>query len=220
MSEKESGIVDCRPGRKLPPPPLLKGDEGDLSNKIAPNPSHSTDSGQAFPERRAEPLPLDSFDQNDNQPCFGAGDANGQGRMELHGDLHVKVMGAAEISSWLNQLSGNDSENGYGQRQRTGAKRKKYLDKLGKTQFKSPGNALKLGITLKFTGPFLVNDPFAIKKKKGQKTKTDHFPLLDHKKIPRLPVASFRGVLRTQAERIIRTLGGKCCNRRPLQTCL
>ena len=41
--------------------PLCKrGIEGDLSNKISPNPSHSTASGQAFPKRGTDRLPAGS----------------------------------------------------------------------------------------------------------------------------------------------------------------
>ena len=156
---------------------------------------------------------LDSFDQNDHQPCFGAGDANGQGHMELDGHLHVKVMGAAEISSWLNGFSNNVSKMAMESARNLSQNELNILIEQGKGLFGSAYSSAKLGITLKFDGPFLVNDPCAVKnKEKDEKTKTDHYPLLDKNQKPRLPVASFRGVLRSQAERIIRTLGGKCCD--------
>ena len=156
---------------------------------------------------------LDSFDQNGHQPCFGAGDANGQGQMGLDGHLHVKVMGAAEISGWLNAFSTNDLEMAMASARNLSQNELDNLIEQGKGLFRSGCSSLRFGITLKFDGPFLVNDPCAVKNnEKDENTKTDHYPLLDKNQKPRLPVASFRGVFRSQAERIIRTLGGKCCD--------
>ncbi|MFA5924198.1 MAG: TIGR03986 family CRISPR-associated RAMP protein [Methylococcaceae bacterium] len=156
---------------------------------------------------------LDSCDQNDHQPSFGAGDSNGRGHMKLEGYLQVNVMGAVEIAGWLNNFNQHDSKMAMLSARKLDQKDIELLIEKGKAQFSSPGNELTLGLTLKFAGPFLVNDPWAvINKAKDEESKTDYFPLLDHKKMPRLPAASFRGVLRTQAERIIRTLGEKCCD--------
>ncbi|MCK9396913.1 MAG: TIGR03986 family CRISPR-associated RAMP protein, partial [Methylobacter sp.] len=156
---------------------------------------------------------LDSFDKNKNQPCFGADGANAYGRMELHGHLHIKVMGAKEISKWLNDFRKNDTKMAMDS---AGNLQPQEIDKLikrGKALFGANCDELKLGLTLKFKGPFLVNDPYAVKRlSSDEKHKTDHFPLLDKDLNPYLPVSSFRGVMRSQAERIIRTLDGRCCS--------
>ncbi|WP_027150709.1 TIGR03986 family CRISPR-associated RAMP protein [Methylobacter tundripaludum] len=156
---------------------------------------------------------LDSFDKNQNQPCFGVDRANAYGRMELHGHLHVKVMGATEISSWLNSFSENDKKMAMESARNLEQQEINTLIKQGNALFKASCDEVKLGLTLKFKGPFLVNDPYAVKiLSSNENAKTDHYPLLDKNRNPYLPVSSFRGVLRSQAERIIRTLGGKCCS--------
>ncbi|MFW6175443.1 MAG: RAMP superfamily CRISPR-associated protein, partial [Acidobacteriota bacterium] len=64
---------------------------------------------------------------------------------------------------------------------------------------------LALGIELEFDGPFLVND--ASQTGPGE-DRPDHAPLRDAQGRAYLPAASFRGVLRSQAERILRTVRG------------
>lgn len=72
---------------------------------------------------------------------------------------------------------------------------------------------LSISITLKFEGSFLVDDPS--KKVKDESAPgdregkpADHEPLLDVDGRPFLPSSSFRGAFRSQAERILRTIGG------------
>lgn len=156
---------------------------------------------------------FDSFGKNQNQPCFGADGANAYGRMELHGDLHVKVMGAAEISSWLNGFTENHTKMAMESARNLEQQEIDELIEQGNALFSANCDEVKLGLTLKFKGPFLVNDPYAVKiLSSNENAKTDHYPLLDKNRNPYLPVSSFRGVMRSQAERIIRTLGGRCCS--------
>lgn len=158
---------------------------------------------------------LDRFDQHDDQPYFGAGDTNGQGRLILVGHLAVKVMGKTEIAEWLAQFNNKASDMAMSHARPLSAEEIAGLIKQGQTLLQAAPPIVSLGIQLQFAGPFLVNDPYAVKILEGDpKTKIDHYPLLDNHKKPRLPSASIRGVLRSQAERIIRSLGGRCCDTR------
>jgi len=64
---------------------------------------------------------------------------------------------------------------------------------------------LQLNLELIFDSPFLVNDPSLYQKDKTP----NHQPKRDLRGHAILPARSIRGAIRTQAERIIRTLGGK-----------
>ncbi len=72
---------------------------------------------------------------------------------------------------------------------------------------------LELHLRLQFDSPFLVNDPSLKKPKKEGEVSSDpgHQPRRDHQGKAVLPSQSLRGAIRAQAERIIRTLGGKAC---------
>ncbi len=156
---------------------------------------------------------LDSFDKHQNQPCFGANDANGYGRMKLYGHLQVKKMGSTEITEWLADFTNNDTAMAMENTPSLDQSNINELIKQGKILFGSNNSEARLDLVLNFDGPFLVNDPFAVKQRGAdQATKTDHYPLLDKNAKSCLPTSSFRGVLRSQAERIIRTLGGTCCD--------
>ena len=84
----------------------------------------------------------------------------------------------------------------------------------------SPQETYEVVITVE--GGFLVNEP-SRSKAKGQgaqpnDTRHNHMPRLDSKGRPYLPARSFRGALRSQAERILRTLfgdPGACSTRKP-----
>jgi CRISPR/Cas system CSM-associated protein Csm3 (group 7 of RAMP superfamily) len=67
-----------------------------------------------------------------------------------------------------------------------------------------------INLELQFEGPFLVNDPSRTKHKNKEKDddRPDHAPLRDSQGRAFLPAHSFRGALRSQAERILRTIGG------------
>lgn len=66
---------------------------------------------------------------------------------------------------------------------------------------------LVLGVTLYFEAPFLVNDRLRVDKNET----ADHIPRRDEQNRLILPATAFRGALRSQAERIVRTSGGKAC---------
>jgi CRISPR/Cas system CSM-associated protein Csm3 (group 7 of RAMP superfamily) len=64
---------------------------------------------------------------------------------------------------------------------------------------------LTFEITLKFDGSFLVDDP---SRTGSGDDLPNHTPLLDTNGLLWLPASSFRGAFRSQAERILRTIGG------------
>ncbi len=69
-------------------------------------------------------------------------------------------------------------------------------------------NRILIDLKLLFEGPFLVNDPSKTKKNGEDDDRPNHAPLRDPQGRAFLPAESFRGALRNQAERILRTIGG------------
>lgn len=142
------------------------------------------------------------FSTPESAPSLGAEDASGYGRMELSDNIQVTKMGQAEIINWL-------KDNAPTMASQSGTS-------LDKDAIKTLTNAIhitaenpqhQVPLDIQFAGPFLTNAP--IPAKKG---KIDHIPLKDQAGNTAFPAKSFRGALRAQAERIIRTLGGECCD--------
>lgn len=78
-----------------------------------------------------------------------------------------------------------------------------------------PANKMRqlLEVTLQMDGPFLINNPQQAGKQNGRADKNTHsMPLCDKNGNPRLNEKSLRGAMRSQAERILRTLGIPCCD--------
>lgn len=137
---------------------------------------------------------------------LGAGTGDGYGRFswQLTG---VKELQDNGIKQWI-QDGGKEA----------GAEIiTKYGTAYKLTDFTSPGYNriqayLPIKITLNFSGSFLVNDPSRVVESVDPSRKTaDHLPRLDHKGHPFFPSSAFRGAFRSQAERIINTVGGKVC---------
>jgi CRISPR/Cas system CSM-associated protein Csm3 (group 7 of RAMP superfamily) len=82
------------------------------------------------------------------------------------------------------------------------------------------GTALTLDLELSFDGRFLVNDTSQTRKdvRDGPKA-PDHAPRRDARGRPYLPASSLRGALRSQAERILRTLAGDAAACSPDKPC-
>lgn len=70
---------------------------------------------------------------------------------------------------------------------------------------------LRIPIAIAFTGPFLVNEPSLTKKPGEENELPNHAERVgvDGKVV--LPVSSFRGAIRSRAEKIVRTLGRRAC---------
>ena len=131
---------------------------------------------------------------------LGAESSNRKGHVKQIYSPVVKCLNAQAIRSWLE--SGSDA--GFF-RQNLVALTNSEIEKLTRPYvFSSVLPSIECNIELKFDGPFLINNPEA--EEQCQK------PLLDHDGHPYLPARSFRGALRSQAERIVRTMGGQCCD--------
>ncbi len=76
--------------------------------------------------------------------------------------------------------------------------------------YKITDRYLPIKVVLNFTGPFLVNNPDAAKKKGPQHddSKANHVAMETPDKRCRLPGSSLHGALRSQTERIARTIAG------------
>jgi CRISPR/Cas system CSM-associated protein Csm3 (group 7 of RAMP superfamily) len=70
----------------------------------------------------------------------------------------------------------------------------------------SAPSVLRVGLRLLFDSPFLVNDPVG-----ADEATADHRPRRDNNGKVYLPASSFRGAVRSQAERILRTMGLHAC---------
>jgi hypothetical protein len=92
------------------------------------------------------------------------------------------------------------------------------IDHVGIEEQKRPlpgkRNILVFDITLNFQGPLLVRDPQQSQRVKNAKEKNaeedqkppDATPILDERGYPMIPAKAARGVLRSQVERILRTM--------------
>ena len=74
--------------------------------------------------------------------------------------------------------------------------------------------AISIEMILTFDGPMVINDPtiwqLAEKSKDSSKSATNVNPIHNEKKKPFIPAQSLKGVIRTQAERILRTIAENC----------
>ncbi len=75
-----------------------------------------------------------------------------------------------------------------------------------------PPNRLVIRLRLTFDPAFMVHDPTRGQANTGDDTVSDHRALLDAAGDLLLPADSFRGAFRSQAERILRTLGAHACD--------
>lgn len=142
---------------------------------------------------------LNGFNNLDCPLRLGEGTGSDYGRMrwDLRG---VKKAGKIEVEAWLKSGSPTMLADCLAPVD-TGPLCKK-AESLGL----APAPKLKTRWRLSFPGAFLVNDP-----SRAETKKPDHNPLLSADGKICLPQRTARGVLRSRAERIIRTLGGHAC---------
>ena len=144
---------------------------------------------------------------------FGGDTANGGGQMQFE-KIEVSCLDREEIAQWLTRQDGTMAEAAM----RSFSKEEQAsLLAEGSNWLKQAGKASHVvTINLRFAGPFLVNDPSRCKKS-GDTSGFNHVPLQEKNGDPILPVKSVRGALRSQAEKILRTLGKPCCD--PAKPC-
>lgn len=129
--------------------------------------------------------------------ALGASTGDGWGR--LHWELEdVVLAGPDDVTSWL------ASAETVAARQIPGASRKNQLVPQTFAAQAEP-DRIVIDLTVALDGPFLVNDPTQCGEGEGL---PDHAPLRDDQGRAYLPASSIRGALRSQAERILRTIGG------------
>lgn len=156
---------------------------------------------------------LDGFNSHADPVALGSDTGDGQGHFtwELR---DISRITKKDVSTWLEK---EDKGVGYA-----------ALIPLSKTELNEITTAavqayplasapsVTLSFAIHFDGPFLVNDPSQTKKEKGSiesESLPDHAPLLDYKGRVALPPSSLRGAVRSQAERIVRTLSpGAACH--------
>lgn len=150
---------------------------------------------------------LEGFNHAQNPVSLGADTGDDQGRFtwEL---TDIAQISKGDVAAWLQK---QPSPVGYDGLVSLKAADRKAMRADALTAFcvSSPAS-LTLSLELRFEGPFLVNDPSRTKKsRRSLQTNNDipdHTPLRDHQSRLLLPARSVRGAVRSQAEKIIRTL--------------
>ena len=147
-------------------------------------------------------LALNGFSDATSPVRLGSGTSNDNGRAAWQ-MAAVQVMTDGEIQNWLSDT----------------APVADYWTKSASPNIASlpqvtraGRNVLRFDIILRFDGWFLVRDPHASKKKadanESEQKPPDAFPCLNDQEHVVDPARSFRGVFRSQVERIGRTLNG------------
>jgi CRISPR/Cas system CSM-associated protein Csm3 (group 7 of RAMP superfamily) len=140
---------------------------------------------------------------NQREVSLGADTANGWGLFDW--DLtDIRILDSTAVKAWLTSAA---TTVGYGLLQSVAPDA--LADYKQKAQARSANigsnSYVELDVALKFNSNFLVNDPSRIQ---AEQSEYDHNPLLNEAGLVLLPPRSFRGALRSQAERILRTIGG------------
>lgn len=141
---------------------------------------------------------------NTKKVKLGASEADGWGEFEWKLDT-VTYIDLKHIKDWIQSpgelvgynMTGLDRTN----------ELKNIVDNINTSTL---DDFLTLEMTLTFNSPFLVNDTSRdrdLKDDSGRKKFGDHYPLVDSKGKVILPSKSIRGAFRSQAEKILRTLG-------------
>lgn len=157
---------------------------------------------------------LMGFNDPHDPVTLGAETGSGKGRLKLETEakpLAVFRCGRDELLQWLRQEHPPSPPTFYQLNQQELAE---LLEKAARLLPSGEGRPrVELDLVIEFTGPFLVNDPpgFIPPDTPPADKPPDHRPRRDHQGRTLLPAKSVRGVLRAQAERIIRTLGGHAC---------
>ena len=149
---------------------------------------------------------LKGFNATDAGINLGGDSSGGYGRLGWTiGD--IARLGHEELRSWLQNPERPPWENALRpltDEQQSALTQQAFV--LLDSQAEKP---LHIPVKIYFLSPFLVNDPSRVDKKSKDKGAPDHRPRLNHKGTVALPEKSLRGALRSQAERIYRSLRGR-----------
>ena len=145
---------------------------------------------------------------NDPVSAIALGSSTGDGWGRFTWDLvEIKRIRADEVNAWI---SGGATTMGYNALSPLPETEKE--DIIGRARAhptqEGASSRIMLRINLDFETNFLVNDPSQTNKAKDESS-PDHAPLRDTSGRVLLPARSIRGALRSQAEKILRTLGGE-----------
>ena len=138
---------------------------------------------------------------------LGSETAQGQGKMSFR-NLEVKNFDGQQVIDWLTKENNKQEKMWFDNLQTI--ETAKFIKKGQELITESNHPILRITLQLQFDSPFLVNDPSQVKKDK-QNNDPDFYPRIDANGKAYLPAKSFRGAIRSQAERIIRTLNGHVC---------
>ncbi len=141
---------------------------------------------------------LEGFNDPAEPVTLGGDTASGKGRLRWEFRA-IETMQAGDVIRWLEQAERGMASETYS------AVDSGELSRLRAKAGEPPradNNLIELPLTLRFDGPFLVNDP-PVDKDEGE---ADARPRLDAMGRILLPAKSFRGVLRSRGEKILRTL--------------
>ncbi len=140
-----------------------------------------------------------------NPIVMGASTGNGWGVLEWK-LKDISKIDPISIQKWLDEGSTAVGLNAL--MPLSPEERRNLIRQVDSKKIVTPDTHLGIRLKLSFKGLFLVNDPSRVRKDET----ADHVPRINHEGKIVLPAESFRGAFRSQAERIIRTLGGRACN--------
>lgn len=148
---------------------------------------------------------LDGFNDGNHPVLLGADTANGKGR--VHWELReISCLDRASVLEWI-----RSPERGMASRHMQTLSEGKRRELAAKSKERrlagEEKGVLEFSMTLRFDSLFLVNNPPLVK----EEGEANHSPRLDAGEKVVLPATSFKGAFRSQAERILRTLGLEAC---------
>jgi len=168
---------------------------------------------------------LEGFNNSETPASLGADTGDQQGRLTWR-LRDIARLRKEEVLAWAQRQNPPVAYNGLislrdDERQALLAQ----AQTLGRAR---PRAFITLTLDLHFEGPFLVNDPSKTRKEKDREQSQneeertpDHEPLRNHEGRLLLPARSIRGAVRSQAEKIVRTLNpnGACLSVDPEHAC-
>lgn len=161
-----------------------------------------------YPEGLEEILvALAGFDFEEDPVTLGSSEGDGWGRFSWC-LKEIRRLDRSGARRWLDQQSGSI---GWAALEPLGAEEITRFQSAAAERLRGlpAPEVARLSLKLEFQSHFLVNE-LSLKTEKDS-DEPDQRPRLDSQGRVLLPASSFRGALRGQAERILRTIGGDCC---------